>query len=212
MKIAIIDYGAGNLSSAKNAVLRCIEEMGISAEVLVTAHAEDLNSADHIILPGVGAYKDCIENLRATTGMVEAMEENILRRAKPFLGICVGMQLLATQGHEHGIHQGLDWIAGDIVALDPALGIKVPHMGWNDLDIKSDHLLFEGIETGADVYFVHSYHFELADESHLLASVNYGSDITAVIGRDNIIGTQFHPEKSQKYGLKFIENFLKWRP
>ena len=212
MKIAIIDYGAGNLHSVSNAVLRCLSDLGISGEVILACRPEELGTADHIILPGVGAYGECAANLRARQGMIEALEENILRAGKPFLGICVGMQLLATKGHEHGIHQGLDWISGDVIALDPKKNIKIPHMGWNDLQIEIDHPVLSGIKTGTDMYFVHSYHFDLKDKSCFLASTDYGEQVAAVVGRDNIIGTQFHPEKSQKHGLKLLQNFLTWRP
>ncbi len=212
MKIAIIDYGAGNLHSVSNAVLRCLSDLGISGEVVLASQPEELDAADHIILPGVGAYSECTANLRAQKGMIEALEENILRAGKPFLGICVGMQLLATRGHEHGIHQGLDWISGDVIALDPQKNIKIPHMGWNDLEIEKTHPILSGIRAGTDMYFVHSYCFDLKDKSCLLASTDYGGKVAAVVGKDNIIGTQFHPEKSQKYGLKLLQNFLQWRP
>ncbi|MFD2235204.1 imidazole glycerol phosphate synthase subunit HisH [Phaeospirillum tilakii] len=213
-RVAIVDYGSGNLRSAAKAFERVVGERGLGYEVLVTAHAEQVAAADRIVLPGVGAFADCKAGLAALPGMIEALEQAVLRQGRPFLGICVGMQLMATTGHEHGAHQGLGWIAGEVVPLDvAAAGLKVPHMGWNELaPDRPDHPLLAGLPAGAHAYFVHSYHFRCADPAHRLAHVEYGGAVTALIGRDNLAGTQFHPEKSQATGLKLIENFLTWRP
>ncbi|MEO0036408.1 MAG: hypothetical protein RLZZ501_2431 [Pseudomonadota bacterium] len=213
-RVAIVDYGSGNLRSAAKAFERVVEERGLGHEVLVTAHAEQVAAADRIVLPGVGAFADCKAGLAALPGMIEALEQAVLRQGRPFLGICVGMQLMATTGREHGAHQGLGWIAGEVVPLEvAAAGLKVPHMGWNELDPdRPDHPLLAGLPAGAHAYFVHSYHFRCADPAHRLAHVEYGGAVTALIGRDNLAGTQFHPEKSQATGLKLIENFLTWSP
>ncbi len=211
MTIVIIDYGSGNLRSAAKAFAR---EAG-DREVLVTGKAEDLARADHIVLPGVG---DCAGGLAALNGMTEALEENVLVKAKPFLGICVGMQLMAACGLEHGSHKGLGWIDGEVVPLAPSQGgadqgLKVPHMGWNELTFRGPaHPIFAGIHPGAHTYFVHGYRFAAADETCVLAEVDYGGPVTAAIGRDNMVGTQFHPEKIQAVGLSLIANFLAWRP
>ena len=212
--VAIIDYGAGNLRSAQKALSRAAE--GSGAEIVVTADADLVARADRIVLPGVGAFADCMAGLKAVPGMVEALDEAVTKKAKPFLGICVGMQLLASVGREKTETKGLGWIDGavqKIVPDDPAL--KVPHMGWNTLTLDRPHPLFEGIKTGPDglhAYFVHSYHFVLDDPAHRIATADYGGPITAAVGRDNIFGTQFHPEKSQALGLALIANFLKWAP
>ncbi len=214
MTVAIVDYGSGNLRSAAKA----FELEAAGRKILVTGKAEDLARADHIVLPGVGAFGDCARGLRALAGMMEALEENVVRKAKPFLGICVGMQLMATRGLEHGIHAGLGWIQGEVVPLEPDSGaedhrFKVPHMGWNELTIGDPaHPIFAGLAPGAHAYFVHGYRFAAADGSCVLAEVSHGGPVTAAIGRDNMVGTQFHPEKSQAVGLSLIANFLAWRP
>lgn len=214
--VALIDYGSGNLHSAGKALERAARESGTNKTVLVTADPDVVRRADRIVLPGVGAYADCRRGLDAVPGMVEALTEAVLERGRPFLGICVGLQLLASRGLEHGVTEGLGWIAGDVVKIapsDPAL--KIPHMGWNSLNLVRPHPLFEGIATGADgldAYYVHSYHLKAANPAEVIATSDYGSTITAVVGRDNIAGTQFHPEKSQRLGLALLANFLKWTP
>ena len=214
MTVAIIDYGSGNLRSAAKAFERAVAEAGLDLRVTVTDKAEDVAKASHIVLPGVGAFADCRRGLDALQGMVEALDEQVIRAAKPFLGICVGMQLMADIGREHSDTPGLGWIAGEVVALSPSdESLKIPHMGWNNLNLETPlHPFFEGIGANAHVYFVHSYGFDPADEDHVMASVDYGGPTTAVVGRDNMVGTQFHPEKSQAVGLRLITNFLNWRP
>ncbi|MBV8103910.1 MAG: imidazole glycerol phosphate synthase subunit HisH [Hyphomicrobiales bacterium] len=216
MTVAIIDYGSGNLHSAQKAFERAAREAGMSCEVKVTSRPEDLCAADHVVLPGVGAFADCRRGLDRVPGMVAALEEAVLREGKPFLGICVGAQLLASRGLEHEVVQGLNWIEGDVAPInpnDPAL--KIPHMGWNTLDVNRPHALFAGLRTGPDglhAYFVHSYQLYAASRETVVATADYGGPLTAVVARDNIVGTQFHPEKSQTLGLVLIANFLKWRP
>lgn len=213
MKTVIIDYGSGNLRSAEKSVVRAAKDGGLDADIFVTSNPDDVKSADRIILPGVGAFADCMAGLSALDGMRDVLQEAVHQDGKPFLGICVGMQLLADAGLEHGRTEGLGWIGGDVKEItvsDPAL--KVPHMGWSDLDLDSEHPVLDGIKTGDHAYFVHSYHFEAADQANVLAHVDYDGKIAAIIGRDNILGTQFHPEKSQAVGLKLLENFLKWSP
>jgi len=208
MTVAIVDYGSGNLHSAAKAFERMAGE-----PVLVTADPAAVAAADRIVLPGVGAFGDCWRGLNALAGMVEALEEAVLRGGRPFLGICVGMQLMATRGLEHGTHPGLGWIAGEVVQMEPSdPALKVPHMGWNELAVLRPHPVLDALPAGAHMYFVHSFQFECEDPGHLLATADYGGPLAAVIGRDNMIGSQFHPEKSQKAGLAFIEAFLKWRP
>jgi len=210
-KTVIIDYGSGNLRS----VAKAFEHASVE-DVLVTNDPADLAAASHIVLPGVGAYADCKAGLLAVPGMIEALTEQVIDQKKPFLGICVGMQLMATFGREHGETAGFDWIAGEVVEIAPKVlsgdaSLKIPHMGWNELNFKkSPHPVLAGFEPGAHAYFVHSYYFAATHAEHVLASVEYGGTVTAMIGRDNMIGTQFHPEKSQHFGLAFIENFLKW--
>ncbi len=214
MTVAIIDYGSGNLRSAAKAFERAVSTAGLDLAVKVTASPADVDAASHVVLPGVGAFGDCRRGLAALPGMVEALERAVIEKARPFLGICVGMQLMATVGREHGDHEGLGWVPGEVVALTPAdPALKIPHMGWNDLRLEApDHPFFAGIDQGRHVYFVHSYGFAGGDPGHVLASVDYGGPVTAVIGHDNMLGTQFHPEKSQATGLRLIANFLKWRP
>ncbi|RDE08542.1 imidazole glycerol phosphate synthase subunit HisH [Pelagibacterium lacus] len=212
--VAIIDYGAGNLRSAEKAFSRAGMETG--AIIRVTADAELVRRADRIVLPGVGAFADCMAGLRAVDAMIAVLEEKVARGTTPFLGICVGMQLLARTGREKSETPGLGWIDGVVEAImphDPAL--KVPHMGWNTLAVARPHKLLEGIETGENglhAYFVHSYHMRVTAEEQVIATTQYGGPITAMVGRDNIAGTQFHPEKSQALGQALISNFLKWRP
>ncbi|MBF0268111.1 MAG: imidazole glycerol phosphate synthase subunit HisH [Alphaproteobacteria bacterium] len=212
--VAIIDYGSGNLRSAAKAFERAVLEEGLAQKILVTADPEAARQAGRIVLPGVGAFADCKRGLDAVPGMVEALEERVLKAGVPFLGICVGMQLLASQGHEHGDHQGLGWIEGEVDHIAPAdAALKIPHMGWNELAFEPGaHPLLKGLSAGAHAYFVHSYAFKAKNPAHVLATVDYGGPVNALIGRDNIAGTQFHPEKSQKAGLCLIANFLKWTP
>ncbi|QQP89553.1 imidazole glycerol phosphate synthase subunit HisH [Skermanella sp. TT6] len=214
MTVAIVDYGSGNLRSAAKAFERAAQEAGVGAAIAVTDDAEAVRRADRIVLPGVGAFADCMAGIRSVPGLVEAMEEAVLTRGTPFLGICVGMQLMAERGVEHGVWDGLGWIRGEVVAIDPAdPSLKIPHMGWNDLHVeRPDHPVLAGLHDGDHAYFVHSYRFACADRSTELASVDYGGPVAAVIGRDNLVGTQFHPEKSQASGLRLIANFLRWRP
>jgi glutamine amidotransferase len=214
--IAIIDYGSGNLRSASKAFERVIREQGLSADVHVTADPDLVRAADRVVLPGVGAFADCAAGLSAVAGMRDALVHAVTQRGVPFLGICVGMQLMATRGLEHGTTQGFDWISGDVVAIEPKdPTLKIPHMGWNVLETVSDHPILDGIATGENglhAYFVHSYHLQTANESDVIARADYGGPVTAIVGRNNLVGTQFHPEKSQTLGLALIGNFLRWKP
>lgn len=214
MSVAIIDYGSGNLRSAAKAFERAAAETGVSENIVVTAEPSEVARASHVVLPGVGAFADCRRGLAALPGMLEALRRAVLDDGRPFLGICVGMQLLADIGREHGDHPGFGWIAGEVAEITPAdPALKVPHMGWNELVAAwPGHPVFAGLAEGAHAYFVHSFAFVCADPAHVLATVEYGGPITAAIGRDNLVGTQFHPEKSQRVGLRLIGNFLKWRP
>ena len=208
----LVDYDSGNLHSAEKAFQRMAAETG-AGEVIVSSRPEDVRRADRIVLPGDGAFPACREALSRFTGLFEAIEEAVTHRARPFLGICIGMQMMAARGHEYRETPGFGWIGGDVVRIEPAdKALKVPHMGWNDLVIDRPHPVLDGIETGQHAYFVHSYHFLVDDPAHLLAHCEYGAKITAIVGRDNMVGTQFHPEKSQATGLKLISNFLNWRP
>lgn len=212
MLTAIIDYESGNLHSAEKAFQRMAREVD-GGTVVVTADADVVARADRVVLPGDGAFPACSQALRGHSGLFDALVETVENRGRPFLGICVGMQLMASWGREYEDTRGLDWIGGEVVKItpsDPAL--KVPHMGWNDLVIDNPHPVLAGIETGDHAYFVHSYHFRVTDPAERLAHVDYGGDVTAIIGRDTMLGTQFHPEKSQKTGLTLIGNFLRWRP
>lgn len=212
MLTAIIDYESGNLHSAEKAFQRMAQELD-AGEVVVTSDADVVARADRLVLPGDGAFPACAAELRGHKGIYDAMVEAVEQKGRPFLGICVGMQLMATTGHEYQDTPGLDWVGGDVVKIEPAdKALKVPHMGWNDLVIDNAHPLFDGIKTGDHVYFVHSYHFRAADPAERLAHVDYGGDVTAVIGRGTMAGMQFHPEKSQATGLRMIGNFLNWRP
>jgi len=214
--VVLIDYGSGNLHSAGKALERAARESGTNKTVVVTADPEVVRRADRVMLPGVGAYADCRRGLDAVPGMVEALTEAVIERGQPFLGICVGLQLMASRGLEHGVTEGLGWIEGDVVKItpsDPAL--KIPHMGWNALDVRRPHALLDGIPTGDDglnAYFVHSYHLQAARPGDVVATTEYGGQVTAIVARDNIAGTQFHPEKSQRLGLALLANFLKWTP
>ena len=211
MTVAIIDYGSGNLHSAAKSFQRMSRE-GTGEEILVTADADAVRRADRIVLPGVGAYADCRAGLDAVPGMVEALEERAHKGGVPFLGICVGMQLMATVGREHRDTPGLCWIPGEVIRLQPNDDdLKIPHMGWNELTF-GDHPLFDGIEPGAHAYFVHSYHLRPRNPEHRIAHVAYGEMVTAAVADGNMVGTQFHPEKSQATGLRLIANFLNWRP
>jgi glutamine amidotransferase len=207
MSIAVIDYGSGNLRSVAKALIRVAGD-----DVMVTSDPEVVRKAERIVLPGVGAFADCMRGLDSLPGMHQALQEQVIEAGRPFLGICVGMQLMAEWGREHGDTQGLGWIKGEVVALDPAdPSLKVPHMGWNQLIIRRAHPLLAGIGEGAHAYFVHSYRFA-AEEARICAETDYGGPVAALVGRDNLAGTQFHPEKSQAVGLKLIANFLEWRP
>lgn len=211
--VALIDYGSGNLRSAEKALARAAADSGSGHEILVTSDAGRIAEAERIVLPGVGAFADCMAGVSAIPGMIDALKDKVLKRGTPFLGICVGMQLLADVGREYGDHKGLGWIPGDVVKLEPAEPrLKVPHMGWNALTLQQPHAMFEGMADGTDVYFVHSYIIRPSVPAHILATTDYAGSIPAIVGRDNIVGTQFHPEKSQAEGLAFLERFLKWRP
>jgi glutamine amidotransferase len=216
MSVAIVDYGSGNLHSAAKAFERAARESGHDQPILVTRDPDAVARADRVVLPGVGAFADCRRGLDAVGGMVEALQTAVRRRGRPFFGICVGMQLMAERGREYEVTPGLGWIAGEvdrIAPIDPSL--KIPHMGWNTLNAQRAHPLFDGIDVGTDglhAYFVHSYHLKAAERADLIAEADYGGPVTAVVGRDTMVGTQFHPEKSQRLGLRLIANFLKWKP
>lgn len=212
MLTVIVDYDSGNLHSAEKAFQRMAMESD-AGTVLVSSHPEDIPKADRLVLPGDGAFPACKRHLADRTGLFEAIEDAVINRARPFMGICVGMQMMATFGHEYEQISGFDWIGGDIIRIDPTdPSIKVPHMGWNELHIDNPHPVLEGLNDGNHAYFVHSYQFVVKNQKHRLAHVDYGGDVTAIIGRDNMIGTQFHPEKSQSAGLRLISNFLRWKP
>lgn len=216
MRVAIIDYGSGNLRSATKAFERAAREEGLDADIVLTDAADTVAGADRIVLPGVGAYADCRAGLDAVPGMVEALVHAVEEKARPFLGICVGMQLMSSRGLEKTITEGLGWIEGDVVEMTPAdPGLKIPQIGWNTLTLSRPHPLFDGIATGPDglhAYFVHSYHLAARNPGDVIATTDYGGPVTAFVGRDNMAGAQFHPEKSQGLGLKLIANFLKWTP
>jgi len=216
MHVAIIDYGSGNLHSAAKAFERAAREGGSPLKIKVTAEPDEVRAAERIVLPGVGAFADCRQGLVNIHGTIEALEESERQRGKPFLGLCVGLQLMAERGLEHGLTPGLGWIGGEVRAIAPSdPSLKIPHMGWNTLDIAKQHALFEGIPTGTaglNAYFVHSYHLVPSGAETLVATTNYAGPITAFIAKDNMAGSQFHPEKSQTLGLALIANFLKWKP
>ena len=216
MSVAIIDYGSGNLHSAQKAFERAAREAGLPTRVIVTSDPEQVRAAERVVLPGVGAFADCRAGLDAVPGLVDVLDESVRRGGKPFLGICVGMQLMAERGLEYVTSTGLGWIGGDVrlIELDDA-GLKIPHMGWNTLDVTRPHALLDGIPTGPEglhAYFVHSYHLQARDGAEVVARASYGGPVTAIVARDAMAGTQFHPEKSQKLGLALIANFLRWRP
>jgi glutamine amidotransferase len=216
MSVAIVDYGSGNLHSAHKALERAARESGSSVDVRLTSDPEDIRKAERIVLPGVGAFADCRRGLDAIDGMVDALNEAVIEEGKPFLGVCVGMQLMATRGLEHQVTEGLGWIPGEVVAIEPAdPSLKIPHMGWNTLSVRRRHNLLEGIptgEAGLHAYFVHSFQLKPASSDLMIADTDYGAELTAIVGRDNLVGTQFHPEKSQTLGLALLRNFLQWRP
>ncbi len=216
MTTAIIDYGSGNLHSAQKAFERAAREQALTESITVTSDADVIRRAERIVLPGVGAFADCRAGLQALPGLDAALREAVIERGRPFLGICVGMQLMASSGLEHGQSAGLDWIEGDVVAIAPSdPTLKIPHMGWNTLDLSWSHPVFDGVATGAKglhAYFVHSFHFTPTDPAHVLAHTDYGAPLTAAVARDNLVGVQFHPEKSQRLGLALIANYLRWRP
>lgn len=214
MKVALIDYGSGNLRSAAKAIQRSADENQIALDLKVTAKTDDVVAADAIVLPGVGAFADCYRGLSSLDGMIEALNDQVIAKAKPFLGICVGMQLMATVGREHGEHKGLGWIDGAVELLTPSdAALKIPHMGWNQLALRQpQHPVLAGINAGDYAYFVHSYHMVPEKRDVVLAEAEYGGPVVAAIGRDNMVGTQFHPEKSQATGLRLLANFLRWRP
>jgi glutamine amidotransferase len=214
--VAIVDYGSGNLHSAAKAFERAARETVASQPIVVTGDPETVRRADRVVLPGVGAFADCRRGLDAVPGMVEALEETVHHKARPFLGICVGMQLMAERGREYEVTEGLGWIPGEVERIQPSdPALKIPHMGWNTLEPAATHPLLEGIPLGKDglhAYFVHSYSLNVRDRSDLLADADYGGPITAIVARGSCAGTQFHPEKSQRLGLALIANFLKWKP
>ena len=212
MRTVLIDYAAGNLHSAEKAFQRMAAETG-AGEVIVTSDADVVARADRIVLPGDGAFPACMAALKGSGGLYAAMTEAVETRGRPFLGICVGMQLMASWGREYTDTEGLGWIAGEVTRITPAdPALKVPHMGWNDLVLDHPHPVFEGLSTGDHAYFVHSYHMAVTDPAQRLAHVDYGGPVTAVIGTGTMLGMQFHPEKSQSTGLRLIANFLRWRP
>ena len=216
MSVAIIDYGSGNLHSAAKAFERASRSLETPERIVVTRDPDTVFRADRIVLPGVGAFADCRRGLDALDGMIEAMTEAVRHRARPFFGICVGMQLMATRGKEYVTTDGFDWIAGDVEKISPRNAeLKIPHMGWNTLDLVAEHPVLERLllgPKGRHAYFVHSYHLNATNDSDVLARADYGGPVTAIVARDTTFGTQFHPEKSQSFGLALISNFLKWKP
>jgi len=216
VSVAIVDYGSGNLHSAAKAFERAARESGHTQPIVVTSDPDTVRRADRVVLPGVGAFADCRRGLDAVKGMVDALEETVRTKGRPFLGICVGMQLMAERGLEYEVTPGLGWIAGDVDRIAPRdASLKIPHMGWNTLDELAHHPLLDGIRTGPEglhAYFVHSYHLKAASRGDLVAQADYGGAVTAIVARDTVAGTQFHPEKSQRLGLALIANFLKWKP
>jgi glutamine amidotransferase len=216
MSVAIVDYGSGNLHSAAKAFERAARESGHDQPIEVTRDPDAVRRAERVVLPGVGAFADCRKGLGAVPGMIEALEETVRKKGRPFLGICVGMQLMAERGREYVVTDGFGWIKGEVDKIAPSdSGLKIPHMGWNTLGASANHKLLEGIPlgpAGLHAYFVHSYHLKPADGADLVAQADYGGPVTAMVARDSMAGTQFHPEKSQKLGLALIANFLKWKP
>jgi imidazole glycerol-phosphate synthase subunit HisH len=216
VSVAIIDYGSGNLHSAAKALERAAREAGLGESIVVTRDPEKVARADRVVLPGVGAFADCRRGLDAVDGMVEALNESVRERGRPFLGICVGMQLMAERGREYEVTQGLGWIPGDVERIAPTdADLKIPHMGWNTLDARRPHPVLDGIALGPQglhAYFVHSFQLRPTVRSDLIAEADYGGPVTAVVGRGTMVGTQFHPEKSQRLGLRLLANFMKWKP
>jgi glutamine amidotransferase len=216
MTVAIVDYGSGNLHSAAKAFERAARESGHEQPITVTSDPAQVARADRVVLPGVGAFADCRHGLEAIPGMIDALNDSVIKRGRPFFGICVGMQLMAERGREYQVTPGLGWIAGEVDRIAPSdKSLKIPHMGWNTLDTVAPHALLDGIAlgpAGQHAYFVHSYELKPQNRSDLIAQADYGGPLTAVVGRDNMVGTQFHPEKSQRLGLKLIANFLRWAP
>jgi len=216
VSVVIVDYGSGNLHSAAKAFERAARESGHQQPIAVTSDPEKVVRADRIVLPGVGAFADCRRGLDEIAGMVDALEQSVRKNGRPFFGICVGMQLMAERGREYQVTPGLGWIAGEVDRIKPSdPDLKIPHMGWNTLNMLKTHPLLEDIPLGPDglhAYFVHSYELRTAQRADLVAQADYGGPITAIVGRDNMVGTQFHPEKSQRLGLALIANFLKWAP
>ena len=216
MSVAIVDYGSGNLHSAAKAFERAARDAGLGQRIVVTRDPAVVAAADRVVLPGVGAFADCRRGLDAVDGMVEALDEAVRRKGRPFFGICVGMQLMAERGREYEVTEGLGWIAGEVDRITPSdPNLKIPHMGWNTLNITQPHKLVEGLTFGPQgrhAYFVHSYQLKPVDRADLVADADYGGAVTAIVARDNIVGTQFHPEKSQRLGLALIANFLQWKP
>lgn len=216
MSVAIVDYGSGNLHSAAKAFERAAHDSGHDQPIKVTSRPDDVASADRVVLPGVGAFADCRRGLDAIPGMIDALESTVCKKGRPFFGICVGMQLMAERGREYQITPGLGWIAGEVDRITPSdASLKIPHMGWNTLNILKPHPLLDDIPLGPDglhAYFVHSFELKPTQRGDLVAQADYGGPLTAIVGRDNIVGTQFHPEKSQRLGLRLIANFLTWAP
>jgi len=216
VSLAIVDYGSGNLHSAAKAFERAAHKAGLGQPIVVTEDPAVVARADRVVLPGVGAFADCRRGLDAVDGMTAALDEAVRRKGRPFFGICVGMQLLADRGREYEVTEGLGWIAGEVDRIAPSdPGLKIPHMGWNTLTVTRPHPLLDGLMLGADglhAYFVHSYQLRPARHADLVAEADYGGPITAIVARDNIVGTQFHPEKSQRFGLALLANFLQWKP
>jgi imidazole glycerol-phosphate synthase subunit HisH len=214
--VAVVDYGSGNLHSAAKAFERAARESGHNQPIVVTSDPDQVARADRVVLPGVGAFADCRRGLDAVAGMVDALEDAVHKKGRPFFGICVGMQLLAERGREHTVTEGLGWIAGEVDRIKPSdPGLKIPHMGWNTLNALRPHPLLDGIALGPQglhAYFVHSYELKPADRADLVAEADYGGPVTAIVARGNLVGTQFHPEKSQRLGLALLANFLKWKP
>jgi imidazole glycerol-phosphate synthase subunit HisH len=214
--VAIVDYGSGNLHSAAKAFERAAREQAIEQPIMVTCDPDQVARADRVVLPGVGAFADCRRGLDAVSGMVDALNTSVRERGRPFLGICVGMQLMAERGREYEVVEGLGWIPGEVDRITPSdPKLKIPHMGWNTLDARRAHPLLDGIALGPQglhAYFVHSFHLNASERSDLVAEADYGGPVTAIVGRDTAVGTQFHPEKSQRLGLRLIANFLKWKP
>jgi len=216
MTTVIVDYGSGNLHSAAKAFERASRECGANEDIVVSNDPDRVAKADRVVLPGVGAFADCKRGLAEVGGMIDALNDTVRRKGRPFFGICVGMQLMAERGREYEVVEGLGWIPGEVDRIEPSdPNLKIPHMGWNTLDTKKPHSLLDGLPVGPrglHAYFVHSFQLKPSQPSDLIANADYGGPVTAIVGRDNMVGTQFHPEKSQKLGLSLIGNFLKWKP